>query len=139
MTAPTDSKKILFITDIEVRWGDLDFYNHVNNVHYFRYMEEARMRWMTQHRLAEIGMAALPVMLKAGITFLKSVHYPATLRVVTYLDESGFSSLSLSQKIFDAGTPEVCYAEGYSKLVWLDQATGKSTALPPYVLNALER
>ncbi|HEY3700514.1 MAG TPA: thioesterase family protein [Spongiibacteraceae bacterium] len=139
MTAQTDSKKILFTTDIEVRWGDLDFYNHVNNVHYFRYLEEARMRWMTHHRLAEIGMAALPVMLKADITFLKSVRYPATLRVITYLDESGFSSLSLSQKIFDAATLEVCYAEGYSKLVWLDQATGKSTALPPYVLNALEQ
>jgi len=31
--------------DIEVRWGDLDALNHVNNTAFLRYLEEVRIRW----------------------------------------------------------------------------------------------
>lgn len=137
MTADSDSKPNVFSTDIEVRWGDLDLFNHVNNVAYFRYLEEARMRWMTEHRLAESGAEALPVMVKAGVTFLKPVLYPSTLRVTTHVTEIGGRSVSLEHKIFDAATPDICYAEGYVKLVWIIPSTGKSTPLPQSVHTAL--
>ena len=31
---------------IAVRFSDVDVYGHVNNVKYFEYLQEARIRWM---------------------------------------------------------------------------------------------
>jgi acyl-CoA thioester hydrolase len=31
---------------IEIRWRDLDAYNHVNNAVYLTYLEEARDEWL---------------------------------------------------------------------------------------------
>ena len=32
------------VVDIDLRWGDADSFAHVNNVVFFRYLEEARAR-----------------------------------------------------------------------------------------------
>lgn len=134
VTNPTTPGKEIYATDLEVRWGDLDAYNHVNNVSYFRYLEETRVRWMMLHRFMDEGVAIRPVLVKSGVTFLKSALYPATLRVNVCLGERSARSISLRHEIRDAGQPEICYAEGYAKLVWVDIGTGKSVALPGEVL-----
>jgi acyl-CoA thioester hydrolase len=43
--------KRVHATDIEVRWRDLDAFNHVNNASYLGYIEEARVRWF--HSLSD--------------------------------------------------------------------------------------
>ncbi len=134
MTIQTTPGKEIFTTQLDVRWGDLDAYNHVNNVQYFRYLEETRVRWMMQQKFMEEGTPARPVAVKSGITFLKSALYPASLRVNIRLAEHGARSISLRHEIRDADHPEICYAEGYAKLVWVDIETGKSVALPLEVL-----
>lgn len=127
--------KEVFATEITILWGDLDAYNHVNNVLYFRYLEETRVRWMLQHHLMAEHLTARPVLVKSGVTFLKSVLYPATLRVDIRLSENSARSISLRHEIRDANQHEICYAEAYAKLVWVDVATGKSIPLPPQVLE----
>ena len=37
----------LFELDIPVRWGDMDALGHVNNIMYFRYFEQVRIRGMS--------------------------------------------------------------------------------------------
>lgn len=135
VTMPTTSGKEIFATEITVLWGDMDAYNHVNNVSYFRYLEETRVRWMMQHKFMEEGIATRPVLVKSGVTFLKSALYPATLRVNVCLGEHSARSISLRHEIRDADQPDVCYAEGYAKLVWVDIGAGKSVQLPKEVLE----
>lgn len=36
----------LHTTELDVRWGDLDAFNHVNNATYLDYIQEARLRWL---------------------------------------------------------------------------------------------
>jgi acyl-CoA thioester hydrolase len=74
---PTPGKEI-FVTELNVLWGDMDAYNHVNNVAYFRYLEETRVRWMMRHHFMDEGVAIRPVLVKSGVTFLKSALYPAS-------------------------------------------------------------
>jgi acyl-CoA thioester hydrolase len=135
--ANTPAREI-FVTELNVLWGDMDAYNHVNNVSYFRYLEETRVRWMMHHKFMEEGISIHPVLVKSGVTFLKSALYPATLRVNVCLGEHSARSISLRHEIRDADRPEVCYAEGYAKLVWVDTTTGKSVALPKDVLALFE-
>jgi acyl-CoA thioesterase FadM len=75
-----------------------------------------------------------PVLVKSGVTFLKSALYPARLRVNVCLGEHSARSISLRHEIRDADHPDICYTEGYAKLVWVDIGTGKSVALPAEVL-----
>jgi acyl-CoA thioester hydrolase len=127
--------KEIFATEIDVRWGDMDAYNHVNNVQYFRYLEEIRVQWMMQHKFMEEGTTIRPVLVKSGVTFLKSALYPAKLRVNLCLSEHSTRSISLHHEIRDADDLEICYVEAYAKLVWVDIASGKSILLPPQVLE----
>ena len=39
-------KKLIHVTTMPIRWGDMDAYGHVNNTIYFRYMEQARVEWV---------------------------------------------------------------------------------------------
>ena len=43
----------LYSLDIEVRWRDLDAFNHVNNASYLGYVEEARVRWFKSFAMCE--------------------------------------------------------------------------------------
>ena len=38
------------VVDIDLRWGDADSFAHVNNVVFFRYLEEARARVIPRER-----------------------------------------------------------------------------------------
>jgi len=39
--------RILVHTSLQpLRWADMDMLGHVNNVAYFRYMEQARIEWL---------------------------------------------------------------------------------------------
>jgi len=35
------------VTPIDVAWGDMDAFGHVNNTRYFRYFETARIAYFT--------------------------------------------------------------------------------------------
>ena len=47
-----DNEKMLFQMPIELRWRDLDAFNHVNNANFLTYLEEARIRWFEFDRRA---------------------------------------------------------------------------------------
>jgi len=130
-----DTGKTLYTAQIPVRWGDLDANNHVNNVSYFRYLEEVRVQWMVRHGV--LSDEYKPVAVKLGATFLKSIEYPATLLVTLELAAVGRRSISLTHRILDATDHGLCYAEGDAKLVWTDPATGKSAPLPERLLREL--
>ena len=38
-------RKLAHVERIAIRWGDMDAMGHVNNIYYFRYMEQARIAW----------------------------------------------------------------------------------------------
>ena len=57
MTSP--SRHLVHTVIIPMRWADMDSQGHVNNVTYFRYMEEARVQ-MFRARGLNRGGEALP-------------------------------------------------------------------------------
>ena len=66
-------KKLIHVTKMPIRWGDMDAYGHVNNTVYFRYMEQARVEWLEDMKI-EVRPGGLgPVIISASCTF--SVSY----------------------------------------------------------------
>lgn len=128
-------RKLLHTTTIPVRWGDMDFYGHVNNTVYFRYFEQARVEWIEQ-----MGFPVGPneaegaVIVHADCTFRIPVNYPATVEVFVYAGQPGRSSVMTWYELRVAGDDRL-YAEGSAKVVWMNTTTGKSVPIPDRVRN----
>jgi acyl-CoA thioester hydrolase len=123
-------RKYLFTTRIPVRWGDMDFYGHVNNTVYFRFFEQARVEWIEGEGF-RVGpdVPTGAVIINADCTFLLPVNYPATVLVKMYAGQPGRSSVMTWYELYVEGD-ERLYATGSSKVVWMDTRTGKSVPLP---------
>lgn len=124
------ARKLQLVTRIPVRWGDMDAYGHVNNTVYFRYCEQARVEWLEQSgSTVSPDNPVAPVIINASCTFLIPINYPATVVLKMYAGEPGRSSVMTWYELSVEGD-ERLYAEGASKVVWMDPGTGKSVPLP---------
>lgn len=131
--------RLLHVHSVPVRWGDIDIYGHVNNVHYFRFFEETRLDWFHQQGQpagpnGEIGR----VVVHTACTFLSQITYPATVSVKMYAQEIGRSSMTARYEVFVQGQEDRLCAEGISKVVWINTQTGKSIPIPDAVQRLIE-
>lgn len=123
-------RKLIFNSQMAIRWGDQDAMGHVNNLVYFRVMEQARIEWLESFGYAtSVTLAEGPVIVNASCTFLVPFTYPGTIDCRMFSGHPGRSSVPTYYELRLIGEDRI-YAEGAAKLVWIDNATGKSIALP---------
>ena len=123
------------VVELDVAWGDMDAFGHVNNTVYFRFMEQARIEWLYAQAKA-VGHTGNdgPVIVNASCNFLLPLVYPGEVEVRMYLGEPGRSSIGSFYEILVAGTR---YADGAAKIVWIDRASGRSVPLPEPIVAPL--
>ena len=126
----------VFECQLPLRFADMDADNHVNNAEYYRYMEEARMRWVHTLGLAMTPPAPVPVLAASACSFRAPLYYPGTVTVEVYLGKMGHSSMRTHYLLKIGGD---IAAEGYGVSVWVDPQTQKSIALPEAVRNLANR
>ena len=120
---------------IPIRWGDMDSLGHVNNTVYFRYMEQARIEWVSALAPAAGAAHLLPIVIvNASCTFLRPLVYPGEVEVRLLLSEPGRTSIGSFYELLCAGT---LYAEGAAKIVWIEPGTGRPAPLPAFVHQQL--
>ena len=116
----------------------MDAFGHVNNIVYFQYMEQARIEWL--HALspeyAGLGAQDGPVIVNANCTFFASLTHPGDVEVRMFAGEPGRTSMGTWYEIWMDGRK---FAEGSSRLVWIDRTTGRSTPLPENISVALRQ
>jgi acyl-CoA thioester hydrolase len=137
MKHATDNSRTLVHTSHQtVRWGDMDALGHVNNTAYFRYMEQARIEWL--FALTEGGAATPravgPVIVNASCDFLAPLVYPADLTVRMFLGDPGRTSIGSFYEIHAGGRK---YADGASRMVWIDVASARPLPLPAAITQRL--
>ncbi len=120
-----------------MRWGDMDALGHVNNAIYFRYMEEVRARWFDRIKLPLSQTGQGIVVVNSYCNYRRAITYPSNLEVVMLTGVPGRSSFGTFYEIRDADKPEVLYADGGAKAVWVDREAERSAPLPDYMLEAL--
>ena len=114
-----------------MRWGDMDAYQHVNNVAYLGYLEEARIDLI--FRLgAERGLAALReglIVARHEIDYLAPlVWHPRGIDVEVWVERIGGSSFVVAYRVHDDSTT---YATAQSTLVAYDLAAQRQRRLSP--------
>ncbi|HCE09713.1 MAG TPA: thioesterase [Oxalobacteraceae bacterium] len=130
-------RKHVHTTRMAIRWGDMDAMGHVNNAMYFRYIEQARIDWLTTIRCAPDPEGQGPVIINAHCTFLKQLKYPGDIEVRTLVGAMGRTSFETFHEIRRVDEPGILAAEGGAKVVWIDFPKGKSTPLSEDVRSRL--
>lgn len=121
--------KLVHVSLIPIRWGDMDAYGHVNNTVYFRYMEQVRVDYLERNGYA-IGPTGLsPVIINSSCTFLIPLSHPGLVEVKMFLGAPGRSSIPSRYEMRLQGD-DALYATGAAKIVWIDMASGRSVAIP---------
>ena len=126
-----------FDLEMPLRWGDMDAMAHLNNVMYFRLMEEARIQWFAHFGFPTLPVGEAPILAHASCDFVRAMTYPGVAIVRQIVTRVGRSSVEMSIAIEKQGEPGVTYATGRTVIVWYDYAAGKSAPWPEAVRAAI--
>lgn len=130
-----DNFKTLFRMPIELRWRDLDAFNHVNNSNFMTYLEEARIRWFDSLGEAWVTDDYAPLLAAVQMNYRVPIPYPSSIVVELYSERVGNSSVTVGHRtVSDDG--RIVHADGHVVMVWIDRTNGRPTPLPDSVRNA---
>lgn len=127
----------LYSTQLDIRWGDLDAFNHVNNAVFLDYIQEARLRWLTTLASGWHDDSISPVVVNSTCNYRQPITWPARIRVDLHVAARSGRSLTLGHRIVDAGRPDTVYSDGHVVMVWIDTASGTAVPLPAVIDQAL--
>ena len=122
---------------VEIRWSDVDAYQHVNNAVYATYLEECRDEWV-ERALGEVGDSWDLVLARVAIDFRRELRLEDELAVVSCtLVRIGNSSLTLREEVRTRDGE--LSAEAEAVLVARDRELGRSRPLTDAEREAFER
>lgn len=125
-----EQKKLIHTMRIPIRWGDMDAMGHVNNTLYFRYMEIARLEWMSESGVPANPKGEGPVIANAFCNFIRQLTYPGDVLIHTFSGAVGRSSFDTYHELRLADDPDTLYANGGATVVWVDFPQEKSAPIP---------
>lgn len=131
-----ESPPILFRMPLDLRWRDLDAFNHVNNANFMTYVEEARIRWFESTGGDWLSNGRIPLLASVQMNYRLPIPYPARVFVELLTERVGNTSLTLGHRII--GEDHRLYADGHSVLVWIEMASGRPVSLPDTVRAAAD-
>jgi len=137
---------------IQLRWGDLDAFNHVNNTSMLKLLEEARVRafwkpepgeWAPSTAILDSGIdqGLLTLIARQEIEYFAPVPYQRSpLEVQMWFGRLGGSSIEVCYEVYNHPDAEgrVRYARSTAIIVLVEAATGRPTRLAPEMRAAWE-
>lgn len=125
--------------EIPVAWGEMDAFQHLNNVVYFRYFESARIAYFRAiDMLAVMQTTGIgPILAETSCRYRIPLTFPDTVRVgarVSTLQSKGF--------IMDYGIASRQHgkiaAEGNGRIVMVNYSGGGKAHLPEAVRSRIQ-
>ncbi len=119
------------IVEQAVVWGDMDSYQHVNNVVYFRYFENARLEyfrqlgWFDYEKETAIG----PILGATQARFRRPLTYPDAIRIAARVSQIGDDRLTMEHIIVSLEQQAVV-TEGQSTIVTFHYAESRKVPVP---------
>lgn len=125
--------------EIPVAWGEMDAFQHLNNVVYFRYFESARIAYFEAIDMLgvmeETGVG--PILAETRCRYRIPLTFPDTVSVgarVSSLDPRGF----MMQYAVASRRHGQIAAEGDGRIVTVDYAGGGKAPLPDRVRERIQ-
>ncbi|MCS7197201.1 MAG: acyl-CoA thioesterase [Candidatus Bipolaricaulota bacterium] len=127
------------VIELPVQWGEMDAFNHVNNVSYFRYFESARVAYL--ERIGHLEMMAArgigPILAAARCEFKRPLTYPDKILVGIRVSEMGVDRFTMQFRIFSQKLQKIA-AEGDGVIVSYNYRERRRTPLPDEIRRRIE-
>ena len=120
------------IFDENVRWGDTDGYNHVNNVSISRYFESARVNIIRNLETEKYSF----VIVNFNINYIDQIFYPSKIKIGTYISRIGNKSITFDQALF---VNNKCKASAKSILAYADIKESKAYKISKSIILKLNK
>ena len=120
--------------EIPVQWGEMDAYDHVNNVVFFRYFETARVEYLERcgfndsYRQDRVGA----ILHSTSCRFRRALVYPDRVTVAARVTELEEDRFTMEYRVVSHEQEEVA-AEGEGVVVCFDYESREKTSIPESV------
>lgn len=122
------------VIELPVVWGEMDAFQHVNNVVYFRYMETARIAYFLKMNylkiMEETGIG--PILASTQCRFRYPLTYPDTISVGARVPELDVDRFVMHYRIVSHRHKRTA-AEGEAVIVSYDYRNQRKAPLPDAV------
>ena len=121
-----------------VAWGEMDSYQHVNNVVYFRYFENARLEyfrrldWFAFEEQTGVG----PILHSTRARFRRPLTYPDTIFIGARIASLGADRFTMEHRIVSKASGEVV-TEGEGVVVTFHYGRAEKMAIPEELLRRI--
>ncbi|MCB9033276.1 MAG: acyl-CoA thioesterase [Chitinophagales bacterium] len=116
----------------QVYWGEMDAFNHINNVQYFRYFETGRITFFNESGIWKLLAAEQIkiVVAKLECNFVREVKYPNEIEISVAIKKVGNTSLivhhvvkncSKNNEIAAHGEGIIVATNGKQSIPWTDK------------------
>lgn len=130
-------KKLIHTKEIEIRWGDMDAYGHVNNTNYFLYTQEARFDMMEQKKIHYDLNGSAPVLAETSCKFIRPINYPEDIIIETWFTNIIDNKKLIFEHIIKSKTTQQTYAILTAINVWYDFLQKTSILVPDIIVKTL--
>lgn len=126
------------IYEADVAWGEMDAFQHVNNVAYFRYFETGRVKYLE----ATGAMAAMertgigPILHSINCRYRFPLTYPDRVRVGVRVTEVGEDRFTVHHRLVSTRHGRIA-AEGDGVVVMFDYRRNQKAAVPDFLRAAI--
>lgn len=127
------------VIEIPIAWGDMDAFQHVNNVVYFRLFESVRIAYFERLRFMEMmeetGIG--PILASTQCRYKIPLTYPDTVSVGTRVPGVESDRFTMDYRVVSHRHQKVA-ATGEGLLVTFDYRNNCKAAIPDPVRTAIE-
>lgn len=116
------------IIELDVRWGDMDAFNHVNNIIYLQYFESARIAYFEKLGFAEIGSVG-PILAWTDCKYKFPLTYPDTISIGAKVHSLEPDRFIQRYAVF-SHRHQCIAAEGQGVIVAYDYQANQKTPIP---------
>lgn len=120
-----------------IHWGEMDAFNHLNNVVYYRYSESARIGYL--HALDMFDGSMVTVLAQSSCQYLHPVTYPDTLLLGVRCQRLGNTSIAMEYSYYSTAQNKIVAtaeavvvrldSDGKAKLPWTAEERARLLAL----------
>ncbi len=126
------------VVEHDIAWGDMDAYQHVNNVVYFRYFENARIPWLDKVGWDTIEVDGIgPILHSTSARYRRALTYPDRILIGVRAIEVQLDRATVEYRIVSTKLNALA-ADGQAVIVSYDYSASKKCPIPEGVRKAME-
>lgn len=124
---------------LPVTWGEMDAFQHVNNVVYFKYFESARIAYFEETGINEYmqihGIG--PILGSTQCRFKAPLTYPDNITVATKITELSADRFTMKYFVKSDKSGRIA-AEGEGTIVFFDYNTNQKHHIPIEIVKTIK-